>query len=168
MDSIRKELQLDGKTVIGISWKSFKSLNQTKKSVQLRDMERIFSGLDVVLLNLQYGDVDEEIRKFKEETGIEVIQCASVDNREDIDGLAALIEVCDLVLSTSNVTIHVAGALAKETWVLLPYVVVNFWWLTKRPRSIWYPSLTLYRQPTLDDWDSVYESVRKNLISTIL
>ena len=168
VDSIRKELKLDGKTVIGISWKSFNSLNQTRKSVKLHDMERIFSGLDVVLVNLQYGDVDNEIRKFKEETGIEVVQCASVDNREDLDGLAALIEVCDLVLSTSNVTIHVAGALAKETWVLLPYVVVNFWWLTKRPRSIWYPSLTLYRQPTLDDWDSVYESVRKNLISKIL
>ena len=47
------------------------------------------------------------------------MQCASVDNREDLDGLAALIEVCDLVISTSNVTIHMAGALAKETWVLV-------------------------------------------------
>ena len=168
VESIRKELLLDGKTVIGISWKSFKSLNQTKKSVQLHDMERIFSGLNVVLVNLQYGDVDDEIREFREETGIEVVQCASVDNREDLDGLAALIEVCDLVLSTSNVTIHVAGALAKETWVLLPHVIVNFWWLTERPKSIWYPSLTLYRQPTFDDWGSVYESVREDLISKIL
>ena len=100
VDSIRKELKLDGKTVIGISWKSFKSLNQTRKSVQLHDMERIFSGLDVVLVNLQYGDVDDEIREFKEATGIDVVQCASVDNREDLDGLAALIEVCDLVVST--------------------------------------------------------------------
>ena len=83
-------------------------------------MEQIFSGLDVVLVNLQYGDVDDEIREFKEETGIEVVQCTSVDNREDLDGLAALIEVCDLVVSTSNVTVHMAGALAKETWVLLP------------------------------------------------
>ena len=48
-----------------------------------------------------------------------LVQCASVDNREDLDGLAALIEVCDLVISTSNVTIHMAGALAKETWVLV-------------------------------------------------
>ena len=122
VEAIRKELKLDGKTVIGISWKSFKSLNQNKKSVQLRDMERIFSGLDVVLVNLQYGDVEDEIREFKEATGIDVVQCASVDNREDLDGLAALIEVCDLVVSTSNVTIHLAGALAKETWVMLPYV----------------------------------------------
>ena len=162
VEAIRNELNLDGKTVIGISWKSFNSLNQTKKSIQLRDMERIFSGLDVVLVNLQYGDVEDEIREFKEATGIEVVQCASVDNREDLDGLAALIEVCDLVVSTSNVTVHLAGALAKETWVLLPYVA-NFWWLVERTDSIWYPSLTLYRQPTLDDWDSVYASIRKDL-----
>ena len=162
VEAIRSELKLDGKTVIGISWKSFKSLNQTKKSVQLRDMEKIFSGLDVVLVNLQYGDVEDEIREFEEVTGIEVVQCASVDNREDLDGLAALIEVCDLVVSTSNVTIHMAGALAKETWALLHYVSI-YYWLVERKDSIWYPSLTLYRQQTLDDWDSVYVSIRKDL-----
>ena len=162
VEAIRKELKLKGKTVIGISWKSFNSLNQAKKSVQLKDMERIFSGLDVVLVNLQYGDVEDEIREFKEATGIDVVQCASVDNREDLDGLAALIEVCDLVVSTSNVTVHLAGALAKETWVLLHYVSV-YYWLEERKDSIWYPSLSLYRQPTLDDWDSVYTEIRKDL-----
>ena len=122
----------------------------------------IFSGLDVVLVNLQYGDVEDEIREFKDATGIDVVQCASVDNREDLDGLAALIEVCDLVVSTSNVTVHLAGALAKDTWVLLHYVSI-YYWLVERTDSIWYPSLTLYRQPTLDDWDSVYASIRKDL-----
>ena len=130
-------------------------------------MEHIFSGLDVVLVNLQYGDVEDEIREFGEVTGIEVVQCASVDNREDLDGLAALIEVCDLVVSTSNATIHMAGALAKETCVLVPYVVVNFWWLVERKDSIWYPSLKVYRQQTLDDWDSVYVSIRKDLQNKI-
>ena len=163
VEAIRKELKLEGKTVIGLSWKSLKTLNQEKKSVQLRDLERIFSGLDVVLVNLQYGDVADEINEFKEETGIEVLQCSSVDNREDLDGLAALIEACDLVVSTSNVTIHMAGALAKETWVLLPYVRVNFWWLLERTESVWYPSLTLYRQPNLNDWDSVFVSIRTEL-----
>ena len=119
-------------------------------------------GLDVVLVNLQYGDVHDEIREFKEAMGIDVLQCASVDNREDLDGLAALIEVCDIVVSTTNVTVHMAGALAKETWVLLPYVA-NFWWLLERTDSVWYPSLTLYRQPALNDWDSVYASIRKDL-----
>ena len=127
VESIRNELKLEDKMVIGISWKSFNSLNNAKKSVQLKDMERIFSGLDVVLVNLQYGDVEDEIREFKAVTGIDVVQCASVDNREDLEGLAALIEVCDLVVSTSNVTVHMAGALAKETWVLLHYVSIYYY-----------------------------------------
>ena len=117
-----------------------------QKSVQLRDMGRIFMGLDVVLVNLQYGDVDDEIREFKEETGIDVVQCASVDNREDLDGLAALIEACDMVVSTSNVTVHMAGALAKETWLLLP-LCLAYYWLLERTDSV-YLSLTLYRQPS--------------------
>ena len=162
VEAIRNELKLEDKTVVGISWKSFNSLNKAKKSVELKDMGRIFSGLDVVLVNLQYGDVEDEIKEFKEETGIEVMQCASVDNREDLDGLAALIEVCDLVVSIPNVTVHLAGALAKETWLLLPYVA-HFWWLLERTDSVWYPSLTLYRQPKLNDWDSVYASIRKDL-----
>ena len=162
VEAIREELGLEGKIVIGVSWRSFKSLNKTRKSIQLRDMGRLFKGLDVVLVNLQYGDVHDEIREFKEAMGIDVLQCASVDNREDLDGLAALIEVCDIVVSTTNVTVHMAGALAKETWVLLPYVA-NFWWLLERTDSVWYPSLTLYRQPALNDWDSVYASIRKDL-----
>ena len=165
VDAIRNELQLDGKTVIGVSWKS-SNTEYRKKSIQLRDMERIFSGLDVVLVNLQYGDVEDEIREFKEATGIDVVQCASVDNREDLEGLAALIEVCDLVVSITNVTVHLAGALAKETWVPLVYVA-HFWWLLERRDSVWYPSLRLYRQPTLDDWDNVYVSIRKDLQSKL-
>ena len=161
VEAIRSELNVSGKTVIGISWKSVSKTYKTK-SVQLRDLGRIFLGLDVVLVNLQYGDVEDEIREFTKETGIDVVQCASVDNREDLDGLAALIEVCDLVISTSNVTIHMAGAVAKDAWALLHYVTL-YYWMVERTDSIWYPSLTLYRQPTLDDWDSVYVSIRKDL-----
>ena len=124
--SIRSELGVEGKKVIGISWKSFSPQNKSRKSIELSDFRNMFVDLDIVLVNLQYGDVDQEIREFKERTGIEVLQCSSIDNKEDIDGLAALIEVCDLVVSTSNVTIHLAGALGKETWVLLPFVPNNW------------------------------------------
>ena len=132
--------------------------------MDLDQFGRMFKGCNVALLNLQYGEVDEEIREFTKSTGIEVLQSSSVDLREDLDGLAALIELCDLVVSTSNVTIHMAGALGKDSWVLLPFAA-NFWWLVERTDSIWYPSLTLYRQPRLDDWDSVYDSIRKDLVA---
>ena len=126
------------------------------------DFNKIFHGLDITLVNLQYGDVDEEIREFKNETGLDVLQCTSVDNREDLDGLASLIEMCDLVVSTSNVTIHLAGALGKETWVLLPYVT-HFWWLLDRTDSIWYPSLKLYRQKKSGDWEDICDKLREDL-----
>tara|TARA_X000000368_G_C22992794_1_gene695150 strand:- start:716 stop:1381 length:666 start_codon:yes stop_codon:yes gene_type:complete len=161
--SLRDELGLSGKKVIGISWKSINSLNNLKKSLSLMDLGKVFKALDITLVNLQYGDVDEEIKEFKNETGIDVLQCGSVDNREDLDGLAALIEMCDLVVSTSNVTIHLAGALGKEAWVLLPYVS-NFWWLLDRTDSIWYPSLKLYRQKKFGEWDNVTLGLRQDLI----
>ena len=162
VDILRREMGLEDKRVIGISWKSIRSLTTSKKSMMLKDFGMMFKGMDVVLLNLQYGDVQEEIDEFTQATGIEILQCESVDNREDLDGLAALIELCDLVVSTSNITIHLAGALGKETWVLLPYVA-NFWWLLDRTDSIWYPALRLYRQKTLDDWGGVLSNINKDL-----
>ena len=146
VDILREEMGLEDKKVIGISWKSIRSLDDIKEKYELeRFWNDVQRDLDVTLLNLQYGDVEEEIDEFTQATGIEILQCESVDNREDLDGLAALIELCDLVVSTSNITIHLAGALGKETWVLLPYVA-NFWWLLDRTDSIWYPTLRLYRQ----------------------
>ena len=164
VSTIRKELGLGGKKVIGVSWKSIKSLNTLKKSLTLEKFGKIFEGLDVTLINLQYGDVDKEIKDLEEQTGIKIIQCGSVDNREDLDGLAALIEVCDLVVSTSNITIHLAGALGKDTWVLLPFVS-SFWWLVDRDDSVWYPSVKIYRQKKFGEWDRAIETLRNNLCS---
>ena len=162
VEVLRKELGVEGKKVIGISWKSFKSLNTTKKSMDLEQFGRMFDGLDVVLLNLQYGDVNEEIRAFTKGTGIEVLQCSSVNLKEDLDGLGALIALCDLVVSTSNVTIHMAGALGKEAWVLLPFAA-SFWWLIERTDSLWYPSVKLYRQKSLQDWSEILKNIEAQL-----
>ena len=162
VEQLRKELGVEGRKVIGISWKSFSFLNTTKKSMDLDQFGRMFKDCNVALLNLQYGEVDEEIREFKESTGIDVLQSSSVDLREDLDGLAALIELCDLVVSTSNVTIHMAGALGKDSWVLLPFAA-NFWWLIERTDSLWYPTIRLYRQKSLQDWSEILEVIRSDL-----
>ncbi len=166
VENLRKEMGIGDKKVIGISWKSIKSLHTLKKSLELTKFGRIFEDLDITLVNLQYGDVDKEIKEFTRATGIEILQCQSVDNREDLDGLAALIEACDLIVSTSNVTIHLAGALGKETWVLLPYVA-NFWWLLNRTDSIWYPTLKLYRQEKYNEWDDTLKNISEDLAERV-
>ena len=162
VEVLRKELGVEGKKVIGISWRSFSPINVERKSMDLEQFGRMFDGLDVVLLNLQYGDVNEEIRAFTKGTGIEVLQCSSVNLKEDLDGLGALIALCDLVVSTSNVTIHMAGALGKEAWVLLPFAA-SFWWLIERTDSLWYPTVKLYRQKSLQDWSEILKVVRSDL-----
>ena len=162
VEKLRGELGIEGKKVIGISWKSTGSIYFKKKSMDLAQFGGMFKGLDVTLLNLQYGEVNEEIREFTKSTGIEVLQSSSVDLREDLDGLAALIELCDSVVSTSNVTIHMAGALGKDSWVLLPFAA-NFWWLIERTDSLWYPTVRLYRQKSLQDWSEVLKVIRLDL-----
>ena len=112
----------------------------------------------VRLVNLQYGDVDNEIESLREKTGIDIIQLSEIDNKDDIDGLAALIMACDKVISISNLTIHLAGALGKESQVLL--APSSDWrWGKRQSRSYWYDSVCLLRQTKIGDWDDVLEQL---------
>ena len=55
-----------------------------------------------------------------------------------------------------------AGALGKDSWVLLPFAA-TFWWLIERTDSLWYPSLKLYRQKSLQDWREILKITRNDL-----
>ena len=91
------------------------------------------------------------------------MQCADIDNFKDLDGFAALIEACDLVISIDNSTVHFAGALGKPVWVLLPFKA-DWRWMINRHDSVWYPSVKLYRQTNRDDWDEVLTRVQQDLL----
>jgi ADP-heptose:LPS heptosyltransferase len=119
---------------------------------------------DLLFVNLQYGEVEQEISQAEKDLGVKIINLDSVNKHDDIDGLAAIIEACDLVISIDNTTVHLAGALGKETHVLLPYVP-DWRWLLDRDDSPWYPSVKLYRQTAVNDWGGVLERVKLNLAS---
>jgi ADP-heptose:LPS heptosyltransferase len=93
---------------------------------------------------------------------VEVLSHPGIDNREDLEGLAGLIEGCDLVVSVGNATAHLAGALGQRTWVLLPYVA-GWRWLHEGSTCPWYPSVRLYRQAERGRWESVLEAIRRDL-----
>jgi len=80
-----------------------------------------------------------------------VWECGEVDNREDLDGLAALIEACDEVVSIGNATAHLAGALGKKTTVLLPEAP-SWRWLAQGTTTPWYESVRLRRLPAGRRW----------------
>jgi tetratricopeptide (TPR) repeat protein len=84
----------------------------------------------------------------------------------DFSDTAALITEMDLVISIDTAVAHLAGALGKPVWVLLPFHP-DFRWLQEREDSPWYPTARLFRQPLPGDWAAVVERVRQELTSFI-
>ncbi|MEI8197942.1 MAG: glycosyltransferase family 9 protein, partial [Phycisphaerae bacterium] len=75
---------------------------------------------------------------------------------------AALIANLDLVIAVDTAVVHLAGALGKPVWTLLPFMP-DWRWQLARLDSPWYPTMRLFRQPTVGDWNSVIQQVRAEL-----
>jgi hypothetical protein len=84
----------------------------------------------------------------------------------DFSQTAALIDLMDLVITVDTSVAHLAGALGKPVWILLPFCP-DWRWLSDRADSPWYPSARLFRQRAIGDWDSAIEDVREGLRSLI-
>jgi tetratricopeptide (TPR) repeat protein len=146
IDKYRGLINLNSaRKIIGISWKSSNPINGLKRGVSLLDLIEKYLDKNTYFLNLQYGDVSDEIEELKEKKGVELINIKDVDNMRDIEGLASLIMNCDEVISIDNSTVHLAGALGKKTSVLLPENA-EWRWQLNRTDTPWYPSLTLFRK----------------------
>jgi tetratricopeptide (TPR) repeat protein len=80
----------------------------------------------------------------------------------DFSDTAALVSVLDLVITIDTAIAHLAGALGKPVWIMLPFAS-DWRWLIGREDSPWYPSARLFRQPRFGDWDSVVQRVAEQL-----
>jgi hypothetical protein len=84
------------------------------------------------------------------------------DELETFADTAALESTLDLVISVDTSVAHLAGALAKPVWVMLPFIA-DWRWLLDRGDSPWYPTVRLFRQDETRAWDSVIARVRTAL-----
>jgi ADP-heptose:LPS heptosyltransferase len=84
----------------------------------------------------------------------------------DFTDTAAVIANLDLVISVDTSVAHLAGAIGKPVWTLLPFVP-DWRWLLERDDSPWYPSMRLFRQTTMHDWNGVFKQVQKSLIDNL-
>jgi tetratricopeptide (TPR) repeat protein/glycosyltransferase involved in cell wall biosynthesis len=81
---------------------------------------------------------------------------------KDFADTAAAVSSVDLVITVDTAMAHLAGALGKRVWTLIPFAP-DWRWLLDRDDSPWYPTMRLYRQPALGDWDTVISRVADNL-----
>lgn len=99
----------------------------------------------------------------------ENISCEIIDlgpHLEDFADTAAAIQKLDLVISVDTAVAHLAGALGKPVWTLLPYVA-DWRWMLDRENSPWYPTMRLFRQPAPGDWSSVIMCLKTQLTALI-
>jgi tetratricopeptide (TPR) repeat protein len=154
-DSYRKTISEFGSGLMcGVAWKSVNPKFGTEKSIDLDSFEPLLGLPGVHFINLQYGEVKEEIQQIKSSLLVDIHQVPDIDVFNDIEGLLALIDACDVIVTTSNVTAHLAGSIGKRAAVLVPYSTGKIWyWHHNDERSFWYPSLKLFYQDNPLTWD---------------
>jgi tetratricopeptide (TPR) repeat protein len=151
--ALRARLKSQGQCVIGLSWGSANAKVGKAKTAKLLDFESVLRIPGCRFVDLQYGNTQAERTVVFDELGVNVERLDDIDNLNDIDGLAALISACDLVVTVSNTTAHLAGALGKRTWVFLPFGRGLFWyWFRNREDSPWYPAVCLKRRMKDQSW----------------
>ena len=160
---------LDGlpknKLNIGLSWSTLNKKEQDTKGINLDKFLEIFRKKNINLINLQFGDVKDEISSFKEKNNVEFYEYNNLNITKEIDKLMSLINKLDLVITIQNSTAHFSLSIGKKTFVLLSYKPPRFYWYgPNTEKSYWYPEATLYRQKDANhDWSKVLNNVAKDL-----
>ena len=155
-EKLKKRVRYPRKKVCGISWKSSAQNSGEVKSIPLILLEPILKSKKIDFVSLQYGEVVNEIEFVNQSIGSEIRSFDDINLFDSIDDLISLIMACDIILTTSNSTAHFAGALGKETILMVPGAGATIWyWHACEGRSIWYPSITVLKQNKLGSWGDV-------------
>lgn len=131
---------------------NLRSIEFDKLQTYLRDI----NSVEFHSLMLEYKKSDKEIIKNSS-----FLICHE-DELHDFSDTAALISSLDLVISIDSAVAHLAGALNKPVWILLPYNP-DFRWMDQVSNSLWYPSAKLFRKKDKNDWGQTLEEVNSAL-----
>jgi tetratricopeptide (TPR) repeat protein len=165
----RTKLGEHTKLRVGLVWNGGFRPNQPevwvvneRRNIPLELISRINTS-EIDFYSLQKGEpAESELLRRKQEVWPETNLFNFANELRDFSDTAALIENLDLVISVDTSTAHLAAAMGKPTWILNRYD--SCWrWLLDRDDSPWYPTVKLYRQQRLGDWESVLERVNTDL-----
>jgi ADP-heptose:LPS heptosyltransferase len=167
-NALRDQFITRKKITCGVAWKSASNKVGSDKSLNLIELAPILNLRDISFVDLQYGETLEEREALKKEIGIDINKVEDIDNFNDIDGLASLIDACDFVVTISNVTAHIAGALGKKVFLMVPYSKGRCWyWHDGLKQSLWYPSIQIFAQTKIGCWLGVISEIKEKIVEEI-
>ena len=162
---LRASIACGKKLVCGLSWLSKNDEIGLTKSLRLRDLDNLLHIPGIDFVDLQYGDTTQEQAALSETAGLTLKRSLEIDAFTDLDGLAALIEACDVIVTISNTTAHLAASLGRPVLLMLPHSQGLLWyWHFDRADSPWYPTAQLFRQSVAGEWQDVISNVSTELI----
>jgi tetratricopeptide (TPR) repeat protein len=156
----REKIATDcGKMKIGLAWAgSCAELQDRQRSISLRQLSPLGEIRSARYFSLQEGWAKRQARE--KGIGIEVTDLS--DELQDFADTAAAIAALDLVITVDTAVAHLAGAMGKPVWTLLPFVP-HWRWMLGSQTTPWYPTMRLFRQTTRGDWKSVIERLAEEL-----
>ena len=145
---------------VGIVWAGNpKHADDHNRSIDLKQFECLLDIGKCEFFSLQVGERREDIKQC----GYHHIIKDLGKQFANFHHTALAILQLDLVISADTSVAHLAGALGKPIWTLLPFAP-DWRWMLNRSDSPWYPSMTLFRQRKIGDWNSVFQQVKLELM----
>lgn len=139
---------------VGVVWAGgAANPNDSKRSLSAQQFDPLLARAGITWFSLQKGSAADQARPGMIDLAPDLITFGDT---------AAAIAHLDLIISVDTSVAHLAGAMGKPVWVLLPFSP-DWRWMLDRMDSPWYPSMRLFRQPTPGDWDSVIKRVNVEL-----
>ncbi len=146
---------------IGIVWAGSPTHNNDQnRSIPLSNFLPFASIQGIQLFSLQVGKRKDDLKNIISEADI----VDTTKNITDFADTAEIIEQLDLVISVDTAVAHLAGAMGKTTWVLLPFSP-DFRWMQNDECTPWYPTMKLFRQKKRGAWFEVFQEVETSLRS---
>lgn len=143
---------------VGLAWSgSAINTRDGERSIGLRNLLPLLE-VEARFVSLQKDVRSTDAALLKERSDI----LNFGDEIRDFSDTAALISELDLVISVDTSVAHLAGAMGKPVWILVTHIP-DWRWLLDRDDSPWYPTVQLFRQPRIDDWQSVIARVHEAL-----
>lgn len=158
--------RLGGAFKVGISWHGGKDREtRRRRSIPLDLCGPLFDVPGVQFVNVQYGWAAAEAVRVKELFGFSLDDGSDCDALRDLDDFAAKIAALDLVVSVDNSTAHLAAAVGRPVWTLLPFAP-DWRWMLDRETTPWYPTMRLLRCRSADNWTELLPRAARLLTST--